>query len=69
MAVFTTTISDILGGDESADTAVLGLDDYPIFDESHRSVLNQKIVRRYWLREIGIEPGPIYKEIKESGKE
>ena len=55
MAVFTMTVSDILGGDENADTAVLGLDDYPIFDESHRSVLNQKIVRRYWTREIGIE--------------
>lgn len=34
---------------------VLGLDDYPLFDESHRDELNCKIVRRYYTREIGAE--------------
>lgn len=34
---------------------VLGLDDYPLFDESHRDELNSKIVRRYYTREIGAE--------------
>lgn len=33
----------------------VGLDDYPIYDESHRQVLNDKVLRRYWMREIGFE--------------
>lgn len=33
----------------------LGLDDYTIFDESHRRTLNDKIIRRYYMREIGFE--------------
>lgn len=33
----------------------IGLSDYPIFDESHRATLNAKIIRHYWLREIGSE--------------
>ena len=33
----------------------LGLDDYPIFDETHREVLNNKIIRHYFMREIGLE--------------
>lgn len=33
----------------------LGLDDYPIYDEAHRSVLNNMIIRRYYFREIGFE--------------
>ena len=35
--------------------SMLGLDDYPIFEEQHRDVLNRKILRRYWFREIGFE--------------
>lgn len=35
--------------------AFAGLSDYPIFDEAHRDVLNSKIYRRYWYREIGFE--------------
>lgn len=33
----------------------LGLDDYPIFDELYRATLNDKIIRRYYFREIGAE--------------
>lgn len=33
----------------------IGLDDYPIYDEAHRGVLNDKIIRRYYMREIGFE--------------
>lgn len=33
----------------------LNLDDYPIFDESYRQTLNDKIVRHYWFHEIGFE--------------
>lgn len=33
----------------------LGLSDYPIFDELYRETLNNKIIRRYYMREIGQE--------------
>lgn len=33
----------------------LGLSDYPIYDESHRKTLNDKIIRAYWMRELGFE--------------
>lgn len=33
----------------------LGLNDYPIFDETHREILNNKIIRHYYFREIGFE--------------
>ena len=31
------------------------LDSYPIFDEEYRNILNTKIIRHYWFREIGQE--------------
>ena len=34
---------------------VLGLDDYPIFEEAYRETLNNKIIRHYYTREIGAE--------------
>ena len=34
---------------------ILGLDDYPIYEEAHRSILNDKIIRTYYFREIGFE--------------
>lgn len=34
---------------------LLGLDDYPLFEEGHRQELNDKIIRRYYFREIGFE--------------
>ena len=34
------------------------LNDYPIFDENYRDILNKKILDTYWFREIGFEtPG------------
>ena len=33
----------------------LALDRYPIFDENHRDVLNNKIIQHFWYREIGQE--------------
>ncbi|URG18054.1 proximal tail tube connector protein [Curtobacterium phage Ayka] len=33
----------------------IGLDLYPIFDESYRAGLNKKIIQHYWNREIGRE--------------
>ena len=38
----------------------MGLDQYPIFDEAHREILNQKIIDRYWLQEIGQETIEIF---------
>lgn len=35
--------------------ARLGLDEYPIYDESKRRQLNDKFIRHYWMREIGCE--------------
>ena len=29
--------------------------DYPIFDESYRKTLNEKIIKHYWFNEIGVE--------------
>lgn len=39
----------------------LGLADYPIYDEAHRDELNMKIVRRYYMREIGLETFGLFK--------
>ena len=33
----------------------LSLDKYPIFNEEHRHVLNDKIIQHFWYREIGQE--------------
>ena len=52
MATFTMelrTVVDIVG------MGGIGLNDYPIFDESYRSVLNKRIVDNFWYREIGFE--------------
>ena len=38
----------------------VGLDDYPIFDESYRSKLNERIRKEYWLNEIGHETIDIF---------
>lgn len=34
---------------------LLGLDEYPIFEESYRATLNRKIIEHYYFREIGVE--------------
>lgn len=39
----------------------LGLDDYPIFDENYRELLNQKIINHYYFREIGMETAELFK--------
>ena len=51
MSAFTIPLKSVIeltGGD-------IGLDSYPIFEESYREGLNQKIIDHYWNREIGIE--------------
>lgn len=39
----------------------LGLADYPIFDEAHRQTLNDKIIRRYFMYEIGAETAGLFR--------
>ena len=39
----------------------LGLADYPIFDEAYRQTLNDKIIRHYWMYEIGSETSGLFR--------
>lgn len=50
MSVYTTQVRWIIESGSS-----LSLNDYPIFQESYRSVLNQKIIDHFYFREIGFE--------------
>lgn len=52
MATYTMTLREILDQDPAYD---FGLSNYPIFDESYRAGLNQKILDEYMNREIGAE--------------
>lgn len=56
MAVATIMLRDVvrLTGDH------IGLDEYPIFDESYRKTLNDRIKRTYWLQEIAHETIDIF---------
>lgn len=40
----------------------LDLNSYPIFDESYRDELNNKIIRHYWFREIGFETAALFRD-------
>lgn len=39
----------------------LGLDSYPIYDESHRAELNRKICDHFYMREIGAETVALFR--------
>jgi hypothetical protein len=52
MPSFTITLEEVI---EMEGEDNIGLSDYPIFDEGHRSVLNQKIIDHYYNQEIGQE--------------
>lgn len=39
----------------------VGLNEYPIWDEEYRAVLNKKILDHYWFREIGQETPGLFK--------
>ena len=51
MAEFTMLLRDVL----EQTNGYMGLDEYPIFDETHREVLNKKIKDHYLMQEIGQE--------------
>lgn len=50
VALFTMRLKDVLNH-----TNDIGLNAYPIYDESYRAGLNQKIIDHYWNEEIGVE--------------
>lgn len=56
MAQFTATLRRIVESGYD-----LGLDQYPIFDESYRQGLNDKIIEHYYFREIGLETAGLFK--------
>lgn len=39
----------------------IGLKSYPIFDESYRDKLNNKIIEHFYFREIGLETAQLFK--------
>lgn len=52
MASFTMYLEEVI---EMEGESNIGLNEYPIFDESHRPVLNKKIIDHYYNQEIGQE--------------
>lgn len=56
MAKYTTTIRNLM--DNNFD---FGLNDYPIFDEEYRTLLNNKILMHYYMDEIGFETAGLFK--------
>ena len=57
MALYTIKLRDLL----KYDGFEIGLNDYPIFDESHRASLNQLILDTYADYEIGMETPALFK--------
>lgn len=53
---YTETVGNLIAlGYDTDDKLHLSADYYPIYDENHRTELNEKIIRHYALREIGQE--------------
>jgi hypothetical protein len=62
MSTFTMTLKEVIasqGGNIDApgdfDGDLIGLGEYPLFDDSYRDLLNTKIIDHFWNREIGQE--------------
>lgn len=60
MPSFTVQLKELIADDYS-NIADIGLDWYPIFDETYRPGLNKKIIQHYWNREIGQETEFLFK--------
>ena len=56
MSRYTTTIKTLIDNDFD-----FGLDSYPIFNETYRTILNNKILNHYYMREIGFETAGLFK--------
>lgn len=62
MATFTMYLWEVMELEHDNGNGMrIGLDAYPIFDPSHREVLNRKIINRYMNREIGMETISMFK--------
>lgn len=62
MTSYTLRLKDVIelySGDEAQAT---GLDRYPIYDEAHRPVLNEKIIQTYWNEEIAHETDSLFRQ-------
>ena len=55
MAKYTVTIKTLIDNNFH-----FSLDNYPIFDENYRTVLNQKILNHYYMYEIGFETAELF---------
>lgn len=56
---FTITLGELIAlGYDTAEK--LGLDDYPIFDETYRAYLNERIISHFAMREIGVETPKLF---------
>lgn len=61
MATFTIELYRVLESYPSDDLSSIGLNDYPCVNEEYRKQLNDKIVMRYHMREIGQETVSMFK--------
>lgn len=61
MSKYTTTIKVLI--DNKFD---FQLDEYPIFDEDHRDILNKKILDEYYMSEIGFETAALFRHYLKS---
>lgn len=58
---YTETLGNLINMGYDTDAKLhLSADYYPIYDESHRAELNEKIIRHYALREIGQETAQMF---------
>nr|DAL11729.1 MAG TPA_asm: Lower collar protein [Caudoviricetes sp.] len=58
---YTETLGNLIDMGYDTDTKLhLSANYYPIYDESHRAELNEKIIRHYALREIGQETAQMF---------
>lgn len=56
MSTYTMTLGELI----ESNGGNIGLDDYELFNEAHREILNGKIVDQYTTREIGQESVPLF---------
>lgn len=56
MSKYTTTIKNLMDNDFD-----FGLTSYPIWNESYRNILNEKILNHYYEDEIGLETPALFK--------
>jgi len=62
LSKYTTELRYLIENSTDANGVVnVGLDDYPLFDELYRPILNAKLLNHYKFREIGMETTALFK--------